>query len=194
MSRSSNRISGRTPGRASTRLVQALGLALSASAITGLVYVETVSASPHPAEAVELNELDELDELEMDSAEAISPVAVIPSATPAEPSPTADAPTVLAAAAPSALPVAVVAEAEAPSIAMVVMPDLKGMRLDKARRELKQLGLRMAARDTWGERIERSWYRDFKVRTQTVEAGIEVERGTKVRVKARERYRASKGY
>ncbi|MEX1364236.1 MAG: PASTA domain-containing protein [Nannocystaceae bacterium] len=206
----------RTSSLPRTRVFQALGLVVSASALAGLVYVQTVSASPKQAEPdqlaaeLELDEDDELDELdELDDADALpssatTTIAIADTAVPAPIAAPAPAPTpeTITAAQTNPEPVLVAAlavdtQAEAidpPAPALVMVPDISGMRLDRARRELKAVGLRLVARDTWGDRIERSWYRDYKVRTQKVAAGTEVEPGSRVRVKARERYVASQGY
>ncbi|MCA9652713.1 MAG: PASTA domain-containing protein [Myxococcales bacterium] len=205
----------RTPKLPTSRPFQALALVLSASALAGLVYVETVAARPDEDGDLAEDLEDELDEAELaelaEIPEAALPDAAavaVPAALAEEPlAPAHEAAPVLAAVDPSVMAVATTTALEAaatteteagslesPPAALVVVPDLSGMRLDRARRELAQLGLKMVAHDTWGERLQRSWYRDYKVRTQKIEAGTEVEPGTKIRVKARERFVATQGY
>jgi len=83
---------------------------------------------------------------------------------------------------------------EALAPALVVVPDLTGMRLRSARRELRALGLRIRVRDSYNDTIPRDYWSDYKVRKQRIEPGTEVTPGAKIRLVARERYRVSQGY
>ncbi|MEM9458925.1 MAG: PASTA domain-containing protein [Myxococcota bacterium] len=78
--------------------------------------------------------------------------------------------------------------------ALVIVPNLRGMSLRKARRTLKEVGLKISVRDSYGDKIPREYWSEYRVRRQKTEAGAEVEPGSRVRVKARERIRAASGY
>ena len=119
-----------------------------------------------------------------------TPSLLAVAATPAEVA-AAVAPIPAAAVQPTD-PDPVVSPAEPPTHA--VMPDLSGKSLRAARKELKAAGLKMSVRDNYNQRIDRGDWGMFKVRKQKVQAGAEVELGTRVRVKARMKRRLAKGY
>ncbi|MCX4247778.1 PASTA domain-containing protein [Paraliomyxa miuraensis] len=204
----------------SSRLRRALGLGLSGAALVGLIYFEGVSARAEDADAQEAGALadeDWNDEAEADEAEADEAAELAQSAVPAaietsepaadpKPMPAALAKAETAEPAVAAEPV-VLAKADAkalgtetaemptdPEADLVVVPDLEGMTLRKARRELKAAGLKLSVRDEWGYKVARDEYAYYKVRSQKIEAGTKVEAGSWVRVKARERYEVFQGY
>lgn len=215
MSRSNEHVHG------SRRLHRALALGLSGAALAGLVYFEGMSARANAEEAAEadealadeldaVDEADAADELENDVREA-SPVSTAPSgaATPG----LASAP--LDAAAPSAVAAAVVAgpadeplamaglpavDAAAtmpvapPAPALVAVPDIEGMSLRKAKKQLAAVGLKLAVRDESGWKVPREFWGDYKVRSQKIDAGTEVEAGSTVKIKARMKASVAMGY
>jgi hypothetical protein len=204
MSRSNEHIHG------SRRLHRALGLGLSGAALVGLVYFEGMSARAEAEEADAVEEVEvglELDEAEVeeeieaeDPAEndvlGANPVALPPSgpaAAPAEPA---------ASPVEGRLAMAAVAGAEAgvampiapPAPALVAVPDIEGMSLRKAKKQLAAVGLKLSVRDEYGEKIPREYWSEYKVRKQRLDAGAEVEAGSTVKVKARMRMRYAQGY
>lgn len=210
MSRSNEHIHG------SRRLHRALGLGLSGATLVGLIYFEGVSARAEAGsddeEASELEsdaalELDEADEAEdADDADDAVKNAVLGAGTSAlppsggaverSPSPATATPadgrlamaTVIEVDTASAMPVA------PPVPALVAMPDIEGMSLRKARKELKALGLKLSVRDEYGEKVPREYWSGYKVRKQKLEAGTEVAPGSTVKVKARMRADYLMGY
>lgn len=196
MSRSNEHVHG------SRRLHRALALGLSGAALAGLVYFEGMSARASAEEAAveaaeadealedEL-ELDDVDELENDVRE-VKPVSTAPSgpaiavATPTDGRlAMAGLPAVDAAA---AMPVA------PPAPALVAVPDIEGMSLRKAKKALAAAGLKLSVRDEYGWKIPREYWSDYKVRSQKIDAGAEVEAGSTVKVKARMKMSAAMGY
>lgn len=204
-------MSSNTPPLRRRRLPQLLGIGLSAAALAGLVHFESVWAHADredPAESAAMDELDELDELDERApapGEFSSLVAVAETTAPLSA-------TLMPAAAESKTPVVVAdasavvaAEAKVDTdatagvvpdvVALVTVPDLKGLNLRKARKRLKAVGLKMSVRDSYNERLPREYWSDYKVRRQKIEAGTEVQPGTRVRVKARfKKPRFAKGY
>lgn len=197
MSRSNEHIHG------SRRLHRALGLGLSGLALVGLVYFEGMSARAETG-------ADEADEIEVDEAEAEGAEISVssPSLVAAPPSGAAVAQgsETLVTGAEAPVPVAdgriamaAVADADAalpapPAPALVVVPDIEGKSLRKARKELKALGLKLSVRDGYNEKIPREYWSEYKVRSQKIEAGTEVEAGSTVKVKARMIQRYAMGY
>jgi hypothetical protein len=204
MSRNNEHIHG------SRRLQRALGLGLSGVALVGLVYFEGMSARAEAEEADAIEEVDaalELDEAEVeDEAEAedvaendvleANPVSLPPSGPAAAPAEPAASPVegqlamaaVAVADAGAAMPIA------PPAPALVAVPDIEGMSLRKAKKQLAAAGLKLSVRDEYGEKIPREYWSQYKVRTQRLDAGTEVEAGSTVKVKARMRMRYAQGY
>lgn len=198
----------RTTG--SRRIHRALSLGLSGTALVGLVYLQGASAlgevmadeGIEEHEAIEDETAPEDDENEVPSATLVSAphageaapvdeIAPTPAPTPApERLAMADVAAVEAAAvdAAAALPV------EPPVPALVAVPDLEGMTLRKAKKQLAALGLKMSVRDEYGDRIPRDIWQAYKVRSQKLEAGTEVEPGSTVKIKARMRASYAMGY
>lgn len=162
---------------------RALALGLSGAALAGLIYFEGL-----PARA----EADSAVYFEAEADEAIESISLQP---PAESSIPAPAPTdtrlamaTVAEAAAAALPVA------PPAPALVLVPSIEGLSLHKARKQLAAVGLKLAVRDEYGDKIERAYWNEYEVRKQKVDAGAEVEPGSTVKVKARVRLRYASGY
>ena len=197
------------------RLRRILGLSLSGAALVGLIYFEGASAR---AEADELDEVaeayeqaqveadeldeDELDENELDEAELnVVPTAIAPSGpAPAEKvaHSTAPASDATLAAANDTVAVAIAdlpaAQPTEPTITLVTVPDLDGLSLYKARKQLKALGLKLSVRDEYKEKLPREYWGGYRVRKQKIEPGAEVKPGTTVRVRARMKRSYSMGY
>jgi beta-lactam-binding protein with PASTA domain len=205
MSRSNEHIHG------SRRLHRALGLGLSGVALVGLVYFEGMSARAEAEEADAVEEVEEVEAaLELDEAEVdaeaenvaenngleANPVSLPPSGPAASPARPAASPvegqlamvTVAGADAEATMPIA------PPAPALVAVPDIEGMSLRKARKQLAAVGLKLSVRDEYGEKIPREYWSEYKVRKQRLDAGTEVEAGSTVKVKARMRMRYAQGY
>lgn len=189
----------------SRRLHRALALGLSGAALAGLVYFEGMSARAGTEdEIVEAAEADEVLEDELDDeVEAVeSSENDVQQAKPVSTAPSG--PAVAAAVATPAdgrLAMADVAAVEAaampiapPAPALVAVPDIEGMSLRKAKKQLAAVGLKLAVRDEYGEKIPREYWGEYKVRKQRVDAGTEVEAGATVKVKARVRMSYAMGY
>jgi hypothetical protein len=180
--------------------------------LAGLVYFEGMSAragtedaAVEAAEADEAleDELDDEDEVEaVDAAEndvrQAKPVSTAPSG-PAPSGPTVGA--AVATPADGRLAMADLAAVEAaampiapPAPALVAVPDIEGMSLRKAKKQLAAVGLKLAVRDEYGEKIPREYWGEYKVRKQKLDAGTEVEAGATVKVKARVRMNYAMGY
>jgi hypothetical protein len=195
----------------SRRLHRALGLGLSGAALVGLIYFEGVSARAEAGAedeeaselesdaALELDEADEAEEADVAVENAVlgaGTSALPPSGRTVEPAPSPATPadgrlamaTVAEVDTASAMPVA------PPVPVLVAVPDIEGMSLRKARKELKALGLKLAARDEYGEKVPREYWSGYKVRKQKLEAGTEVAPGSTVKVKARMRADYLMGY
>ena len=177
----------------SRRLHRALGLGLSGLALVGLVYFEGsfARAEAEDAGTEELEDEAELDEAEdaeggkgtfgnsVPSAAPLAPVdAVAPTAPAAEPVPAATAvdgrlamADVAAVDAAAALPVA------PPAPALVAVPDIEGMSVRKAKKQLAAVGLKLAVRDESGWKVPREFWGDYKVRSQKIDAGTEETHG-----------------
>jgi hypothetical protein len=188
----------------SRRLHRALGLGLSGLALVGLVYFEGASARAEADDSVAEGSSDEA-ELELEELEADetpennvperNPVALPPSgpaASPAQPATaTVDgrlAMATLAEADSAALPVA------PPAPALVAVPDIEGMSLRKAKKQLAAVGLKLSVRDEYGDKIPREYWSEYKVRKQKLDPGTELAAGSTVKVKARMRMRYAQGY
>ena len=199
-----------------------MGLGLSGAALAGLIYFEGMSARAEgdgdedraeDAAELEAEAVDELDEPgEVDAladpadepeniVREVKPVAAAPSGAGqgamagspiATPSPATDGrlamATLAAADSTSALP------AMPPLPALVAVPDIEGMSLRKAKKQLAAVGLKLAVRDEYGEKIPREYWSEYKVRKQKLDAGTEVQAGSTVKVKARVRMRYAQGY
>lgn len=189
----------------SRRLHRVLALGVSLVALAGLVYFEGVSARANAEETAEaaeadealeeagldvddVDEADEADEAENDVRAAkpmrAAPIdAVAPSgpAVAAVATPTDErlAMTGLPALDAAAMPIA------PPAPALVAVPDIEGMSLRKAKKQLAAVGLKLAVRDAYGEKVPREYWYEYKVRTQKIDAGTEVAPGSTVKVKAR---------
>lgn len=181
--------------------------------MAGLVYFEGMSARAGTeedlVEAAEADEVledeldDEVDAAENDVQEAPSSVEPIPvsarvdAVAPSGPAVVAAVATPvdgrlamadLAAVEAAAMPIA------PPAPALVAVPDIEGMSLRKAKKQLAAVGLKLAVRDEYGEKIPREYWSEYKVRKQRVDAGTEVEAGATVKVKARIRMNYAMGY
>jgi beta-lactam-binding protein with PASTA domain len=196
----------------SRRLHRALGLGLSGLALVGLVYFEGASARAEADDSVAEGSSDEaeleLEELEAEADEADhadetpenmvperNPVALPPSGPAASPAQPATAPVdgrlamaTLAEADSAALPVA------PPAPALVAVPDIEGMSLRKAKKQLAAVGLKLSVRDEYGDKIPREYWSEYKVRKQKLDPGTELAAGSTVKVKARMRMRYAQGY
>jgi len=201
MSRSNEDIHG------NRRLRRALGLGLSGVALVGLFYFEGMSAQAEAGldEAVEEVDEAEIDEAEVDEAlddvdaldEAENGVreATVATAAPSGvPSPAAVADGRLAMADLTKVDAAAAMPIAPPAPALVAVPDISGMSLRKAKKQLAAVGLKLSVRDEYGEKIPREFWSEYKVRKQKLDAGTEVEAGSTVKVKARMRMRYAQGY
>ncbi len=193
------------------RLPQLLGLGISAVALVGLVQLQSVWAqADRDADDLTAEELAEEAAEEAAEQEAAEQAPVVQAApAPKSPSPAAAADTAPAKAEPAPMiakaevtvdavaDAAAAAETEAEIIpdtpALVAVPDLAKMGLRKARKQLKEAGLKLVARDG-SYRISRDEYRYYRVRKQQVAPGTMVEPGTRIKVKARMRYSYAQGY
>jgi len=81
-----------------------------------------------------------------------------------------------------------------PESGSFAMPDLAGMKLRQARRELKAAGLRLVVRDEYGGTIDPDDVSRYVVRGQTIEPGTVVAPGSWVRLVVGERWRSAQGY
>jgi hypothetical protein len=217
MSRSNEHVHG------SRRLRRALGLGLSGAALVGLIYFEGLSARAEAsAEASLADEAEDLEveagEAAVEEA-AVEEAAVDEAAVEGERARDGEGlatardaakvePVILPpsgaarpeAAAADQLAVATIADAAAampvapPAPALVVVPDIEGMSLRKAKKQLAAVGLALSVRDEYGEKIPRDYWGEYKVRTQKLDAGTEVAPGSTVKVKARMRMRYAMGY
>ncbi len=66
----------------------------------------------------------------------------------------------------------------------IAVPDFTGLRLPVARRRARELGLRLVVRDPGGDAIQTWLAPRYRMRTQTVDVGTSVERGSLVRAVA----------
>jgi hypothetical protein len=180
------------------RFLRLAGLGLSAAALAGLVHLQSVWAHADVQAETDLAASDFFDELELDEleleadqfeAEALAEVDALEAAqakavalTAVAMAPTATEVRVALAPAPAPIVVAA-AVVEVP--ALVAVPNLGGMSLRAARKELKALGLRMSVRDRYNDRVARDEWSFYKVRGQKIDPGTEVEPGSRVRVKAK---------
>ncbi|MCA9712550.1 MAG: PASTA domain-containing protein [Myxococcales bacterium] len=198
------------------RSVHVLGLGLSAAALAGLVHLQSVWAQEDQQTDADAEVWDET-ELEAEgTAEAEDALEEAAEALSATPDSSASA----AAATPTPAPASVATEAmpvrlaDASAVAsveaavetsteatapvevavLVAVPDLAGMSLYKARKELKALGLKMSVRDAYNDRLPREYWTGYKVRSQKVEPGTEVEPGSRIGVKARLKRSYAMGY
>ena len=102
-----------------------------------------------------------------------------------------------AAAAPSAGPAAAVTAERATDGATpddatpdteaspgVIVPEVTGLRLSTARKRLRAVGLDVAPRDRWDDRIYPRTHRFYRVRRQATPAGTTAEPGQRVAVEA----------
>ncbi|MEM7151469.1 MAG: PASTA domain-containing protein [Myxococcota bacterium] len=169
------------------RIHHVLGLGVSGAALAGLIYVESVSAStdaPLPEPEIEVTESTTTTQ---PASRAVPTVAALDVGTAAAPVAVAVAPVPATATATAPMAVATTAAANTQVAAMVTMPDVVGMKVNEARRELKKLGLVMTVRDSYNDKIPIEYQRDYKVRRQAVDAGTALSEGTWVRVGARQR-------
>ena len=205
MSRSNEHIHG------SRRLHRALGLGLSGVALAGLIYFEGMSARAEAEEADAMEEAEEVEAaLELDEAEvdaeaeaedvAENDVLTVNPLPPSGPAAASVEPAASPATGQLALATVAGADAEAampiapPAPALVAVPDIEGMSLRKAKKQLAAVGLKLSVRDEYGEKIPREYWSEYKVRKQRLDAGTEVEAGSTVKVKARMRMRYAQGY
>jgi hypothetical protein len=70
--------------------------------------------------------------------------------------------------------------------AALSMPDFTGKRLSTARKEAKALGLKLVARDAYGDRIEPDFAAFYRVRKQLTQVGAHVKPGDIVHVRVRD--------
>ena len=90
-----------------------------------------------------------------------------------------------ALAAMAAPAMAEAASVESTAEGLVRVPDFTGKRLGQARREAKKLGIKLAARDGYGERIPAELGPYFRVRKQSSAPDSSVPRGATVEVRVR---------
>jgi hypothetical protein len=86
------------------------------------------------------------------------------------------------------------AEAKPAQATAVVVPDFTGKRLGAVRREAKKLGLKIAARDGYGERVPAELAPYYRVKKQLTETGSTVPVGSTVQVRVREVEGHASGY
>ena len=86
------------------------------------------------------------------------------------------------------------APAEEPSTNTVRVPDFTGKRYGQARREAKKLGLKLVARDEYGERVPAELGPYYRVRKQSVEPETALPPGSKVEVRVRATESFASGY
>jgi hypothetical protein len=150
---------------------------LGAAALVAAIYVESAPARADAGEE-----------------RAIAPTIITPvpskspsssSSSPSSPSTTSSHPTLAATISPAL---------GAPSRPSLTVPDFKGKRLSAARREGRELGLTVAARDEGGDRVPAALARYYRVRRQLTEAGTPVEPGAAIEVRVREIGDAVSGY
>jgi hypothetical protein len=175
----------------SRRLHRAVSLGLSGAALAGMIYFEGIPARAEADEADVAIEFEDvaIDEVPGDTIPEASPIALPPT----EPEPVASpadgrlamATVVDTAAATPVLPL---------GPALVAVPDIAGMGLRKARKELAAVGLKLAVRDEYGDKLPAEDWSEYKVGTQRVEAGTEVVPGSTVKVKAKMLRRYAMGY
>jgi hypothetical protein len=149
----------------SNRLVTAGVFAASTLALVGATYLEAI-----PARAAA-------------SVEATSEPAGSTAATAAVAAPSAAldrAPEI-----PAPLAVAAGTSPRASAVPLS-LPDFKGQRLSRARREGRRLGLVILARDDEGERVPVEMAPYYRVRRQLTPAGAAVEPGATVELRVRE--------
>ncbi len=186
----------------SRRVRRALGLGLSGVALVGLVYFEGMSARAEADDAAEVEledvaeDVEDVEEADENDVLDANPVALPPSGPAASPAQPAASPAdgQLAMATVADLDVAAAMPIAPPAPALVAVPDIEGMSLRKAKKQLAAVGLKLSVRDAYGEKIPREYWSEYKVRTQRVDAGTEVEAGSTVKVKARYRQRYAMGY
>lgn len=164
-------------------LHRALGLGLSGAALAGLIYLE---GTPARAEADMVDMVDA--SLELDAAELVPETRPIASPAPADERMAIATDLDAAAAMMEVMPVG------PPAPALVPVPNIAGMGLHKAKKELAAVGLKLAVRDEYGDKIAREDWSIYKVGTQRVAAGVEVEPGSTVKVKAAYRRNTAMGY
>lgn len=168
MSRTNERI------RESRRL--AAGLGLSGAALAGLIYFEGLSTR-----AEEWWVEDDVDDLAAFTADDADEPGIVARA------PVAEATVVAVAEVEVAAP-------EPLGPALVVVPDIERMGVREATKRLAAVGLKLAVRDDYGNKIPRMVWGSYEVRTQKIEAGTEVAPGSTVKAKAREIVRYAAGY
>ena len=146
------------------RLVTVGFLAVSTLALAGVTYLEAV-----PARAADGAE---------PPAAPTSPTAVASIVTPSA----------SAERAPRTPPGIAVADGTSPrpTTAPLSLPDFKGQRLSRARREGRRLGLVVVARDDEGQRVPAEMAPYYRVRRQLTPAGATVDPGATVEVQVRE--------
>jgi hypothetical protein len=207
MSRSNEHVHG------SRRLPRALGLGLSGLALVGLVYFEGMSARAEAEDVVEAEDLADEAELELDAladdedADADAEEAsknLVPESLPMPPPPSGPAPSLAGPAASptdgrlamvtTELDAAAAMPVSPPAPVLVAVPDIEGMSLRKAKKQLAAVGLKLSVRDEYGDKIPREYWSEYKVRKQKLDAGTELAAGSTVKVKARMRMRYAQGY
>lgn len=198
----------------SSRLRRALGLGLSGAALVGLIYFEGMAARAEAGAAEEgFAEVDEIEaedaaeaEADVEAAGINVPRPVAVAIPPSGATPVTEAASAEAPAEGTRLAMAMVADGtmvagaaadmptEPPAPALVAVPDIEGMSLRKARKQLAAAGLKMSVRDGYNEKIPREYWGEYRVRTQKIAADTEVEPGATVQVKARMIQRYAQGY
>ena len=76
----------------------------------------------------------------------------------------------------------------------LVAPDFTGKRLSIARREARKLGLKLVARDEYGNRVPPESAQYYRVRKQKTEAGTELAEGDTIELRVREVAAFASGY
>jgi hypothetical protein len=162
-------------GKASKTFVKTSCYALSAVAFVGLLYVQGVPAHAY----VELREdtPPHLNARALQGPSTAAPATPRAAAVAAQPGPAAAAPKV-----------------EAPAPAALQLPDFKGKRLSLVRREAKKLGLKVIARDEYGQRVSADLAQYYRVRKQLMAAGKPLVAGSTLEVKVREVVDYASGY
>jgi hypothetical protein len=173
----------------SRRLHRALSLALSGVALVGMIYFEGMPARAEADVADVADVAVELDELDENTIPEASPIAS-PHPAPEPVASPADARLAMATAVDAAAAIPILPAGPA----LVAVPDLAGMGLRKAKKELAAVGLKLAVRDEYGDKLPAEDWSEYKVGTQRVEAGTEVVPGSTVKVKAKMLRRYAMGY
>jgi hypothetical protein len=136
------------------------GLCLSALAVAALLFVERELARA---------ELALLPDFAHEAVRAPPPLPALAASTEEAPAPATEP-----------------GRAEPAQAAPLLVPDFTGKRLSVARREARALGLKLVARDAYGERISADVAAYYRVRKQLTAAGTPLSPGDVVQVRVRD--------